>query len=73
MEPLRAMLSRFMRLLPFLTTPNSYRRFHYELLFPYPDVWAPGEQEPAASKQRKGRGYLAEWRRHPGLGPEPFW
>ncbi len=39
MEPLTVILNRFMRLLPFLTAPNSYRRFHHELFYPYPDVW----------------------------------
>ncbi len=38
MEPLAVVLNRFMRLLPFLTAPNSCRRFHLELFYPYPDV-----------------------------------
>ncbi len=39
MEPLTVILNRFMRLLPFLTAPNSYNQFHYDLFYPYPDVW----------------------------------
>ncbi len=38
MHPLKSVLHRFMQLLPFLTTPNSYRRFHFELFYPYPDI-----------------------------------
>ncbi len=47
MEPFKGILHRFMRLLPFLTAPNSYRRFHYELFYPYPDVWNGSEQDTA--------------------------
>ncbi len=39
MQTLKSVLDRFMRLLPFLTTPNSYRRFRLELFYSYPDVW----------------------------------
>ncbi len=38
MQALKLVLHRFMQLLPFLTTPNSYRRFHFELFYPYPDI-----------------------------------
>ncbi len=38
MEPLNVIWDRFMRLLPFLTLPNSCRGFHFELFYPYPDL-----------------------------------
>ncbi len=40
MESLSRILNRFMRLLPFVTAPNSYRRFYYDLCVPYPDIWS---------------------------------
>ncbi len=48
MEPFIVIVNRFMRLLPFLTAPNSYRRFHYELFYTYPDVWNGSEGDAAA-------------------------
>ncbi len=40
MQALKSVAQRFMQLLPFLTTPNSFRRFHFELFYPYPDILA---------------------------------
>lgn len=46
MPSLDVILIRLMRLLPFVTTPNSNRRFHYEFFYPYPDVWDSTAYEP---------------------------
>jgi hypothetical protein len=46
MATFRTFMHRFLRLLPFLTTPNSYRRFYYDYWLPYPDVWNDTERSP---------------------------
>ncbi len=72
MDTLRAIMSRFLRLLPFLTVPNSYRRFHFEYFYSYPDVWsAPSD---AARSRSTSRPYLAATDLHatPGRRREPF-
>lgn len=85
MRPIAVALNRFLRLLPFLTTPGSYRRFQHEYFVPFPDVWAdpvfpphpdaPQAAEPAHPERQQA---------HPDLAPaslqhadagrqEPFW
>ncbi len=80
MEPLSAILSRFMRLLPFLTVPGSCRRFHFELFYPYPDVWSASESAGRGRSSdrtlgRYARPYLG-WNDQHDAGSsrrEPFW
>ncbi len=74
MKPITVVLNRFMRLLPFLTAPNSPRRFQSEYFIPDADV-----------SNDAGRKVRAQNRdAHPYLSPaslqhvhpdrqEPFW
>ncbi len=74
MKPIAVVLNRFMRLLPFLTAPNSYRRFQFEYFIPCPDVWdAPGGK--ARAQNRDAHPYLSPaslQHVHPDR-QEPFW
>ncbi len=48
MNTFRIIMRRFLRLLPFITVLNSYRRFHFELFYPYPDVWSDSGDSPGS-------------------------
>lgn len=39
MNNIATISKRFLRLLPFLTVPNCYKRFHWGYWLPYPNVW----------------------------------
>ncbi len=71
MDTLRAIMSRFFRLLPFITVLSSYRRFHFELFYPYPDVWSDPD---AAGGPSASHPYLKATDLHPTQGSrhEPF-
>ncbi len=72
MDTLKAIMRRFLRLLPFITVLSSYRRFHFELFYPYPDVW--NDSEDAAGSPSASHPYLAATDLHATQGSrrEPF-
>ncbi len=70
MRTLKSVVDRFMQLLPFLTTPNSYRRFHFELFYPYPDILngretEAGQADPGEPPSAHGAGARSQHRRAP--------
>ncbi len=65
MEPLAGVFNRFIRLLPFLANLNSYRRFHYELFYPYPDVWGDSDSSAPSRAPSRPLGHSI----HPYLAP----
>ena len=67
MSGLAVIVSRFLKLLPFLTTPNAYRRFHYEFWLPFPDSW----DEVDGSSSTAGRPVIRARRKIVEEGPYP--